>query len=142
MRRYTPGPSRLTATSRHPRRPQHRPRYVPSSKSSTSTISGPSTSITAIAAAKSAAALKRRCRYLHVGYPDVQRERDIILSRVPGISSALAEQIAEVVWEAVHDDSPKVTFVAGADAKATYGQRLSAGVEAFRAGIRQMFLGS
>ena len=42
-------------------------------------------------------ALKRRCLYLHVGYPDVQRERDIILSRVPGISSALAEQIAEVV---------------------------------------------
>ena len=57
-------------------------------------------------------------------------------------NGSTAEQIAEVVWEAVHDDSPKVTFVAGADAKATYGQRLSAGVEAFRAGIRQMFLGS
>ena len=32
-----------------------------------------------------------------MGYPDVERERDIILSRVPGISSALAEQIARVV---------------------------------------------
>jgi MoxR-like ATPase len=42
-------------------------------------------------------ALKRRCLYLFVGYPDVERERDIILSRVPGISSALAEQIARVV---------------------------------------------
>ena len=42
-------------------------------------------------------ALKRRCLYLHVGYPDVERERDIIVSRVPGISTALAEQIAEVV---------------------------------------------
>jgi MoxR-like ATPase len=42
-------------------------------------------------------ALKRRCLYLYIGYPDVQRERDIILSRVPGISSALAEQIAQVV---------------------------------------------
>ena len=42
-------------------------------------------------------ALKRRCLYLYVAYPDVQRERDIILSRVPGISSALAEQIAMVV---------------------------------------------
>ena len=42
-------------------------------------------------------ALKRRCLYLHVGYPDVERERDIILSRVPGITSALAEQIAQVV---------------------------------------------
>ena len=42
-------------------------------------------------------ALKRRCLYLYVGYPDVERERDIILTRVPGISSALAEQIAQVV---------------------------------------------
>jgi MoxR-like ATPase len=42
-------------------------------------------------------ALKRRCLYLYVGYPSIERERDIILSRVPGISSALAEQIAQVV---------------------------------------------
>lgn len=42
-------------------------------------------------------ALKRRCLYLYVGYPSVERERDIILSRVPGVSSVLAEQIAQVV---------------------------------------------
>jgi len=42
-------------------------------------------------------ALKRRCLYLYVGYPDVERERDIIVSRVPGITNALAEQIARVV---------------------------------------------
>ena len=42
-------------------------------------------------------ALKRRCLYLHIGYPTVERERDIILQRVPGISRALAEQIARVV---------------------------------------------
>jgi MoxR-like ATPase len=42
-------------------------------------------------------ALKRRCLYLYVGYPSVERERDIILSRVPGVSTALAEQIAQVV---------------------------------------------
>ncbi len=42
-------------------------------------------------------ALKRRCLYLYVGYPDLERERDIITSRVPGISTALAEQIARVV---------------------------------------------
>jgi len=42
-------------------------------------------------------ALKRRCLYLYVGYPEVERERDIILSRVPGISTTLAEQIARVV---------------------------------------------
>ncbi len=28
-------------------------------------------------------ALKRRCLYLYVGYPSIERERDIILSRVP-----------------------------------------------------------
>jgi len=42
-------------------------------------------------------ALKRRCLYLYVGYPTIERERDIILSRVPGISTTLAEQIAQVV---------------------------------------------
>ena len=42
-------------------------------------------------------ALKRRCLYLHIGYPDVERERAIVLSRVPGVSSALATRIAEVV---------------------------------------------
>lgn len=52
-----------------------------------------------------------------------------------------AEQIADAVLEAVNDPSDRVTHVAGADAKETYGQRLAAGVEAFRAGIRQRFLG-
>jgi MoxR-like ATPase len=42
-------------------------------------------------------ALKRRCLYLHIGYPTIERERDIIVARVPGISRALAEQIARVV---------------------------------------------
>ena len=42
-------------------------------------------------------ALKRRCLYLHVGYPDMEREREIVLTRVPGISDALATQVAQVV---------------------------------------------
>ena len=42
-------------------------------------------------------ALKRRCLYLFLDYPDVQRERDIIVSRVPGISAVLAEHVARVV---------------------------------------------
>lgn len=42
-------------------------------------------------------ALKRRCLYLYIGYPTVERERDIIVSRVPGITTALADQIAQVV---------------------------------------------
>ncbi|MHB1906172.1 MAG: AAA family ATPase [Acidimicrobiales bacterium] len=42
-------------------------------------------------------ALKRRCLYLYVGYPSIERERDIILARVPGVSAALATRIAQVV---------------------------------------------
>lgn len=42
-------------------------------------------------------ALKRRCLFLHIGYPDVEREREIVETRVPGISSELAEQIARIV---------------------------------------------
>ena len=29
-------------------------------------------------------ALKRRCLYLHIDYPDLERERDIVRARVPG----------------------------------------------------------
>jgi MoxR-like ATPase len=42
-------------------------------------------------------ALKRRCLYLHVDYPDPAREREIVLARVPGIAEHLAEQVARVV---------------------------------------------
>jgi MoxR-like ATPase len=42
-------------------------------------------------------ALKRRCLFLHLDYPDAAREREIIRVRVPGIDAALADQIAGVV---------------------------------------------
>ena len=42
-------------------------------------------------------ALKRRCLYLHVDYPDLEREKDIVRVRVPEIEASLAEQIARVV---------------------------------------------
>ena len=42
-------------------------------------------------------ALKRRCLYLHLGYPTPEREREIVLARVPGISEHLADQVAQVV---------------------------------------------
>jgi NAD(P)-dependent dehydrogenase (short-subunit alcohol dehydrogenase family) len=51
------------------------------------------------------------------------------------------EQIAEVVYQAATDLSDHVTFVAGEDAKATYAQRLAVGIDPFRAGVREMFLG-
>jgi len=52
-----------------------------------------------------------------------------------------AEQIAEAVFEAATDESARVTFVAGEDAKATYAQRLAVGIEPFRKAIRERFLG-
>ena len=42
-------------------------------------------------------ALKRRCLYLHLDYPDLEREKEIVLARVPGITDNLADQIARVV---------------------------------------------
>ncbi len=42
-------------------------------------------------------ALKRRCLFLHIDYPDIEREKDIVRVRVPEIDDALAEQVAQVV---------------------------------------------
>jgi MoxR-like ATPase len=42
-------------------------------------------------------ALKRRCLYLHIDYPDLERERAIVRSRVPGITEELADQVARIV---------------------------------------------
>ena len=42
-------------------------------------------------------ALKRRCLYLHIDYPDLERERAIVSARVPGISAELADQVARIV---------------------------------------------
>jgi MoxR-like ATPase len=42
-------------------------------------------------------ALKRRCLYLYIDYPAPEREQEIVLSRVPGISATLTSQITGVV---------------------------------------------
>jgi MoxR-like ATPase len=42
-------------------------------------------------------ALKRRCLFLHLGYPDVPRETEIIRMRVPGLADHLAAEIAALV---------------------------------------------
>jgi MoxR-like ATPase len=42
-------------------------------------------------------ALKRRCLYLHIDYPDLDRERDIVRAKVPGIAEELADQVARIV---------------------------------------------
>jgi MoxR-like ATPase len=42
-------------------------------------------------------ALKRRCLYLHLGYPTIDRERAILRSRVPDLDETMAERIAATV---------------------------------------------
>ena len=42
-------------------------------------------------------ALKRRCLFLHIDYPQMDREKEIILTRVDGLKENLADQIVRVV---------------------------------------------
>jgi MoxR-like ATPase len=42
-------------------------------------------------------ALKRRCLYAHVDYPDATRELAIVMSRVPGIAESLVVELVRVV---------------------------------------------
>ncbi len=42
-------------------------------------------------------ALKRRCLFLHLDYPDLEREKEIVLTKVPEISENLADQVARIV---------------------------------------------
>jgi MoxR-like ATPase len=42
-------------------------------------------------------ALKRRCLYLHLDYPAFERERAIVLARVPEVSERLAEQLVRTI---------------------------------------------
>jgi MoxR-like ATPase len=42
-------------------------------------------------------ALKRRCLFLHVPYPTVERERAILAARVPDLPEALADKVARTV---------------------------------------------
>jgi MoxR-like ATPase len=42
-------------------------------------------------------ALKRRCLFLHIDYPTMEREREIVLTKVPDITEHLADQVARIV---------------------------------------------
>ena len=53
-----------------------------------------------------------------------------------------AEQIAGVVYEAATDGKDKLRYVAGADAQASYAQRLQLGDEVFRKEFDHLFFGN
>jgi MoxR-like ATPase len=42
-------------------------------------------------------ALKRRCLFLHIDYPDMEREKEIVLTKVPEITENLADQVTRIV---------------------------------------------
>jgi MoxR-like ATPase len=42
-------------------------------------------------------AVKRRCLYLHLDYPELDREREIVLSQVPGLKEKLAAQLVAMI---------------------------------------------
>src|SRR6476469_683965 len=42
-------------------------------------------------------ALKRRCLFLHIDYPDMEREKRIVLTTIPDVTENLADQIARIV---------------------------------------------
>ncbi|CAB4684385.1 MAG: AAA domain-containing protein [Actinobacteria bacterium] len=42
-------------------------------------------------------AVKRRCLYLHLDYPDAEREREIVSSQVPGLDDVVATQLVDMV---------------------------------------------
>ena len=57
-------------------------------------------------------ALRRRCLYHYVDFPDVDREAKIVLTRLPGIEAALALQVARVVAAIRKEDLRKAPGVA------------------------------
>ena len=57
-------------------------------------------------------ALRRRCLYHHLDYPTPERETRIILTRVPGISVSLAQQIARMVAALRREELAKTPGVA------------------------------
>ncbi len=42
-------------------------------------------------------AVKRRCLFLHLGYPDAEREREIVVSQVPEVDEQLALRLVETI---------------------------------------------
>ena len=56
-------------------------------------------------------ALKRRCLYAWIDYPDFEKELQIVMRKVPGVSHALAEQVTRFVQELRRAELYKATGV-------------------------------
>jgi NAD(P)-dependent dehydrogenase (short-subunit alcohol dehydrogenase family) len=72
---------------------------------------------------------------------DLDKVMQVFADPARAANHSTAEQIAEVVYEAATDGENRLRYIAGADAKAIYEQRLVAGGEKFRNGIHDRFFG-
>ena len=57
-------------------------------------------------------ALKRRCLYLWLDYPELEHELEIVRSRVPGLSATISRRLVEVVGEVRDLDLKKPPSIA------------------------------
>src|SRR4029079_1350071 len=58
-----------------------------------SAVRRPFVVLTSNASRELSEALKRRCLYLHLGYPDADREREIVHGQVPDLDERIARQV-------------------------------------------------
>jgi MoxR-like ATPase len=75
-------------------------------------ISIPRVVLTSNATRELSDALRRRCLYHHLDFPEVDREARILLARLPGIDVRLAEQIAKMVAMVRKEDLRKIPGIA------------------------------
>ena len=57
-------------------------------------------------------ALKRRCLYLHLEYPDAQREKEIVVSQVPELDDLVAGRLVETIGRLRDLDLKKAPSIA------------------------------
>ena len=62
-----------------------------------SAVRRPFVILTSNASRELSEAVKRRCLYLHLDYPEAKREKEIVLSQVPGVSDKVAGQLVETI---------------------------------------------
>ncbi|MFL5744201.1 MAG: SDR family oxidoreductase [Niastella sp.] len=81
--------------------------------------------------------LNRSAEY--TAHPVYDKWVDQLFSKIDPNRFTLAEQIAEVVYEAATDGKDQLRYIAGEDAKAQYAHRIQVGEEAFRKNMEQIF---
>lgn len=62
-----------------------------------SAVRRPFVILTSNASRELSEAVKRRCLYLHIDYPEAAREKAIVQSQVPGVSDRLAGQLVDMI---------------------------------------------